>query len=42
MKLGKWPKFQTLHIYSRSELIFALRAAVPEIQANFQNWYMWA
>ena len=36
MKLGKWPKFPKLHIYSQPqrvkiELIFILRAAVFEI-----------
>ncbi len=47
-QLDHWPKFQKLHIYSLStpgveiELIFALRAGVSEIRADFQNWYIWA
>ncbi len=49
MKLGHWPKFQKLPIYSRStpgvrnliELIFAPRAAVSEIQADFQSCHIW-
>ncbi len=45
-QLGHLPKFQKLHIFSIStsgveiKLIFALRAAVSEIQANFQNCHM--
>ncbi len=47
-QLGHLPKFQKLHIYSIStsrikiELIFALRAAVSEIQVDFQNCHIWA
>ncbi len=49
MKLGHWPKFHKLHMYTfflpqgvESELVFALRATVSEIRANFQNCYIWA
>ena len=47
MKLGKWPKFQKLHIYfvpqgAEIELIFTLQAAVFEIRADFQNCHIWA
>ncbi len=47
MKLGDWPKFQKLHIYSQPqgakiELISALQAAVSQIQADFQNCVIWA
>ncbi len=45
MKLGHWPKFQKWHIYSLIQgleigLILALRAAVSEILADFQNFHM--
>ncbi len=51
MKLGHWSKFHNLHMYSLSlskprggggqiELIFALRAAVSDICANFQIWHI--
>ncbi len=50
MKLSHWPKCQKLHIYFLSiypsgvgiELIFVLRAAVSEIEADFQNCHIWA
>ncbi len=49
MKIGHWLKFQKLHIYSLSTpwgqnwaYIFALRATVSEIQADFQNCHIWA
>ena len=48
MKLRRWQKIQTLHIYALSisgvmiELIFALRGAVSKIQADFQNCHIWA
>ncbi len=50
MKLGHWPKFQKLHIHvypvstpgGEIEFIFALRAAVCEIWADFQNCRTWA
>ena len=41
MRLGRWPKFQKLHIFSfytsgiENELNFALQAGVSEIQADF-------
>ena len=48
MKLGHWPKFRSC-IYTfflpqggEIELIFALRAVVPEIRADFQNCHIWA
>ena len=43
MKLGKWLKFHKLHSFYQTgeiELIFTLRAAVSEIQANFQNCHI--
>ncbi len=48
MKFGHWPKCQKLAIYLLStlggeiELIFALRAAVSEIRADFKNYHIWA
>ncbi len=48
MKYGHWPKFKKLHICSLSthqfkiELIFALRAALSKILADFYNCHTWA
>ncbi len=48
MKHGHWQKFQKLHIQPLStrvvkiELTFVLRAAVSEIQGDFQNCHIWA
>ncbi len=48
MKLGKWPKFQKLHIYLQSILrgwnwaYFRSMGIGSEIQADFQNCHIWA
>ena len=47
MKSGIWGKVPKLHMYFlpqgvNSKLIFTLRAAIFEIRANFQNFYIWA
>ena len=46
VKPGHWPKCQKLHaclpLGVEIELIFALRAAVSEIRADFQNCHIWA
>ncbi len=45
-QLDHWPKYQKLHIYlflpqgGEIEFIFALRAALSEIRADFQNCHI--